>query len=103
VKGDHDPNETEFRSLVATQQFLDGITFHDYCFHNGGGPTPSLEQHLINSTLIAQGKHTVFLVLILSLSLSLARSLSPFRSLCVPARLLLIAHALLLHNRNAIL
>jgi hypothetical protein len=45
--------ETTFGKLVAEQDYLSGITFHAYPFHNGGGPT--LPEDLINVEKIDAG------------------------------------------------
>ena len=49
------PAEKEILQLVGEQDFLQAITFHAYTFHNGGGPTPSLVAHMMNTTLLDEG------------------------------------------------
>lgn len=50
----HNTNNTEpeARTLVREQSFLHAITFHAYPLHHGGGPTPTLLEHMMNFTVL---------------------------------------------------
>ena len=56
--GDGDANETEFRTLLATLApgTLDALTFHCYTFHHGGGPSPQLIEHMMDTKLLGGDK-----------------------------------------------
>ena len=57
--GDGDSkSRAEFTKLAAEQSYLSAITFHAYPFHNGGGPTPSLVHHMMNTTMLDEGVST---------------------------------------------
>jgi hypothetical protein len=53
-----DASRAGFTTLVREQSYLRAITFHAYPFHNGGGPTPSLVQHMMTPRLLDQGVAT---------------------------------------------
>ena len=56
--GDGDANETEFRTLLGALKgtgTLDVLTYHAYCFHNGGGGTPQLIEHMLNTSMLNGG------------------------------------------------
>ena len=57
--GDGDSkSRAEFTKLAGEQNYLSAITFHAYPFHNGGGPTPSLVQHMMNTSMLDEGVQT---------------------------------------------
>lgn len=53
-----DASRVGFTTLVGEQSYLGAITFHAYPFHNGGGPTPSLVEHMMTPSLLDQGVAT---------------------------------------------
>ena len=58
-RGDgNNASRLEFTTLAGEQSYLHAITFHAYPFHNGGGPTPSLVQHMMTPALLDQGVET---------------------------------------------